>query len=242
MATITTAKRRRGSSSAATVLLLTGAGRLHQALAFGSFPGNAAAHAGTFTTVHCGTSIGVRGTASIGRNVAAAAPYAPSALQHGIGIGIALTALHAETPGGAGGGATGGSWSSSPASSRHAQSRRDHKTAMEGAILVEWEPISELERRIEDGIHYEHFPDFEHMRQQARTARRGRSRSGGGGSRGGRADADQVDATTDRVNTNGEMDDADVNLESAQGVFVGFRVTEEEVDRLRSADPADYSV
>ena len=106
---------------------------------------------------------------------------------------------------------------------------------MEGAILVEWEPISELERRIEDGIHYEHFPDFEHMRQQARTARR---RSGGGGS--GRVDANQVDSTTDHVNGNVDGDDA--NLESAQGVFVGFRVTKEEVDRLRSADPADYSV
>ena len=35
--------------------------------------------------------------------------------------------------------------------------------------------------------------------------------------------------------------DDDANLESTQGVFVGFRVTEEEVDRLRSADPADYS-
>ena len=111
---------------------------------------------------------------------------------------------------------------------------------MEGAILVEWEPISELERRIEDGIHYEHFPDFEHMRQQARTARTARRRSGGGGS--GRVDANQVDSTTDHVNVNGNVDGDDANLESAQGVFVGFRVTEEEVDRLRSADPADYSV
>ena len=232
MATITAAKRRRGSSStlsmpttgtaATAVLLLTaGAGRLHHALAFGSSGGNAHTHASTFTTARhrCGTG------SSIGCRVRKNA------------IGIELTTLRAETPGGTGGSTTGGSWSSSPSSSHHAQSRRDHKTAMEGAILVEWEPISELERRIEDGIHYEHFPDFEHMRQQARTARR---RSGGGGS--GRVDANQVDSTTDHVNVNGNVDGDDANLESAQGVFVGFRVTEEEVDRLRSADPADYSV
>ena len=119
---------------------------------------------------------------------------------------------------------------------------------------MEWEPISELERRIEDGIHYEHFPDFEHMfgseeaqrlRKQARTARRARRRSGGGGGGGGSGwvDTDQVDSTKDYVNAdNGMEGDDDAHLESAQGVFVGFRVTEEEVDRLRSADPADYSV
>ena len=39
----------------------------------------------------------------------------------------------------------------------------------------------------------------------------------------------------------GVADDDDANLEAAQGVFVGFRVTEEEVDRLRSADPDDFS-
>lgn len=29
-------------------------------------------------------------------------------------------------------------------------------TARESAVIVEWEPVSELERRIEDGVHYEH--------------------------------------------------------------------------------------
>ena len=32
------------------------------------------------------------------------------------------------------------------------------KTAMDSAVLAEWEPVSELERRIEDGILYEHWP------------------------------------------------------------------------------------
>ena len=35
---------------------------------------------------------------------------------------------------------------------------RIQKSAMESAVLVEWEPVSELERRIEDGILYEHWP------------------------------------------------------------------------------------
>lgn len=30
------------------------------------------------------------------------------------------------------------------------------KTSMESAVNVEWEPMSELDRRIEDGVHYEH--------------------------------------------------------------------------------------
>ena len=129
---------------------------------------------------------------------------------------------------------------------------------MEGAILVEWEPISELERRIEDGVHYEHFPDFEHVygseeaqrlrkrAARARTARRAeRRRSGGGGGGGGGwtgGAGDQV-RSADGANTIGDgvADDDDANLEAAQGVFVGFRVTEEEVDRLRSADPDDFS-
>jgi hypothetical protein len=33
--------------------------------------------------------------------------------------------------------------------------KRD-KTAIESAVNVEWEPMSELDRRIEDGVHYEH--------------------------------------------------------------------------------------
>lgn len=32
------------------------------------------------------------------------------------------------------------------------------KTSRESAIFVEWEPMTELERRIEDGINYEHIP------------------------------------------------------------------------------------
>ena len=53
--------------------------------------------------------------------------------------------------------------STSPSSSHHSSNSnaRHQFTAMESAVRVEWEPVSELERRIEDGIHYEHWPSNE---------------------------------------------------------------------------------
>mmetsp|Transcript_19663 Transcript_19663/g.48341 ORF Transcript_19663/g.48341 Transcript_19663/m.48341 type:complete len:138 (+) Transcript_19663:141-554(+) len=77
------------------------------------------------------------------------------------------------------------------------------KTARESACNVEWEPMSELERRIEDGIHYEHIPNHysqNHGNPYSRTA----SKDG---------------------------------VPYSQGVFVGYRMTEEEYGRLKSADP-----
>ena len=242
MTSMITAKRRRARSSplattgtaAAAAVLLLGAGRLHHALAFSS--------AGTFTTAAAACDMG--GSGAPRRCIPMSAP-SPTALQAEAGTGT-------------------GPWSSSSPTSHNShnnagQSQR-HKTAMEGAILVEWEPISELERRIEDGVHYEHFPDFEHVygseeaqrlrkrAARARTARRAeRRRSGGGGGGGGGGwtggAGDQVRSADSSANTMGDgvADDDDANLEAAQGVFVGFRVTEEEVGRLRSADPDDFS-
>ena len=37
------------------------------------------------------------------------------------------------------------------------QRRAPSRTARESAVTVEWEPRSELERRIEHGVNYEHF-------------------------------------------------------------------------------------
>ena len=244
MTSMITAKRRRARSSplattgtaAAAAVLLLGAGRLHRALAFSS--------AGTFTTAAAACDMG--GSGAPRRCIPMSAP-SPTALQAEAGTGTGT-----------------GPWSSSSPTSHNShnnagQSQR-HKTAMEGAILVEWEPISELERRIEDGVHYEHFPDFEHVygseeaqrlrkrAARARTARRAeRRRSGGGGGGGGGGwtggAGDQVRSADSSANTMGDgvADDDDANLEAAQGVFVGFRVTEEEVGRLRSADPDDFS-
>ena len=47
---------------------------------------------------------------------------------------------------------------SSPWGSRGSSTGVPSRTACEGAVNVEWEPMSELDRRIEDGIHYEHIP------------------------------------------------------------------------------------
>ena len=80
---------------------------------------------------------------------------------------------------------------------------------------VEWEPMTELERRVEDGVHYEHLTNEAHKKsqqQQQQTRRRNIHRDG-----------------TD-------LDDDD-DIPSKRGVFIGYRYTEEEYHRLKSADP-----
>jgi hypothetical protein len=78
------------------------------------------------------------------------------------------------------------------------------KTARETATLVEWEPMTELERRIEDGVHYEHMP--------SRPNANGKSRKN-------KSKAVCTDSP------------------SVRGIFVGYRATSEEYDRLKCADP-----
>jgi hypothetical protein len=39
------------------------------------------------------------------------------------------------------------------------------KTARESAFNVEWEPMTELDRRLEDGVNYEHMPSQAHKRR-----------------------------------------------------------------------------
>lgn len=80
------------------------------------------------------------------------------------------------------------------------------KTARESACNVEWEPMSELERRIEDGVSYEHIPQPLYKRKKDRS----------------------------RQTRTASMD----NIPSTQGVFCGYRYTEIEYDRLKSADPS----
>ena len=77
--------------------------------------------------------------------------------------------------------------------------KRD-KTAIESAVNVEWEPMSELDRRIEDGVHYEH----EHCKFSQKQPR-------------------EVAPKED--------------IPVARGVFCGYRITPEEYNRLKSADP-----
>jgi len=87
-----------------------------------------------------------------------------------------------------------------------AQSRTT--VARESAVLVEWERMSELERRLEDGVNYEHFSSSSDSnlaagRKRASTQRKNSASAGGTG----------------------------------RGVFCGYRSTQEEHDRLKSADP-----
>lgn len=77
--------------------------------------------------------------------------------------------------------------------------RNKSNTARESAVIVEWEPVtlSELERRIDEGINYQKCREKE----------------------------GDIHAHEDRH----------------QGIFCGYKVTEEEVSRLKSANPDDYS-
>jgi len=87
--------------------------------------------------------------------------------------------------------------------------RSSSSTARDSAVHVEWEPVPELQRRIEDGIYYEHWRDHE---------------THGGSS--SRVDANDADGGAEEI-------------ASVQGVFFGYRVTREEYTRLKSADPDD---
>lgn len=100
-----------------------------------------------------------------------------------------------------------------PSSFRQQRSR----TARESAVLVEWERLSELERRIEDGFRYMHDPEAFSSSVFAthRTNPNCAARSGSG---------------------NAHMED-----NALPGVFCGYRVMPEEYNRLRSADPRDSS-
>lgn len=92
-------------------------------------------------------------------------------------------------------------------------------TARDSAVLVEWEPVPEIQRRIDEGVHYEHWEEYgsggprHRRRTQSANAKRGPSAGG-----------------TPRV----------------RGVFCGYRATKEEYSRLKSADPdeptPDYSI
>ena len=79
------------------------------------------------------------------------------------------------------------------------------RTALENAVLVEWERRSELERRIEDGVLYEHFEEDSYPGTQQNNHRRSNKPS--------------FQDTTPK----------------SRGVFCGYRGTKEERDRLKSA-------
>jgi hypothetical protein len=93
------------------------------------------------------------------------------------------------------------------------------RTACESAVLVEWERMTELDRRIEDGFRYEHDPD--HYQSSFMRSRRQSSSQPGG---------------TCRASQNHGGKDA---LPCHRAVFFGYRTTPEEYGRLRSASPTE---
>ena len=78
------------------------------------------------------------------------------------------------------------------------------RTACDSAVNVEWEPMSELDRRIEDGIHYEHIPGHYESQRHSKAKRIAET----------------------------EEDD----LEPVRAVFCAYRYSEEDYNRLKSAD------
>lgn len=88
------------------------------------------------------------------------------------------------------------------------------KTSRESAVIAEWEPVSNLERRIEEGMNYHHDPfSYESIRQSRKHGRR-------------------------RMNVGKQMMEDD-DITRVHGVFVGYRVTKEERARMKSAHPVD---
>mmetsp|Transcript_9399 Transcript_9399/g.28066 ORF Transcript_9399/g.28066 Transcript_9399/m.28066 type:complete len:156 (+) Transcript_9399:198-665(+) len=84
------------------------------------------------------------------------------------------------------------------------------KTVCESAVNVEWEPMSELERRIEDGVHYEHIPNHYDVVQQMPGCH----------------------PKAKRIVNEEEAD----NAPGVRAVFCAYRYSEEDYNRLKSAD------
>jgi hypothetical protein len=95
---------------------------------------------------------------------------------------------------------------------------RSGSTARESAVIVEWEPVSELQRRIDEGVNYEHWVDD----YDVQTTSNGRP---------GRRSRRQGSQT---VNAAGQQS---AGPPTVKGVFCGYKSTNEERGRLRSADP-----
>ena len=87
------------------------------------------------------------------------------------------------------------------------------KTACESAVIVEWEPMTELERRIEDGIHYEHIQPSRSQHHSSKD----------GPSQGNRAFKEKDS-------------EEEESQPKTRAVFCGYRYSEDEYNRLKSAD------
>ena len=119
---------------------------------------------------------------------------------------FALTSLSAYSP------SPGGP---SPWGSRGSSAGVPSRTACESAVNVEWEPMSELNRRIEDGIHYEHMPHhYESVNQNQKASRMP----------GCHSNAKRI------------VEDEDDDINTVRAVFCAYRYSEDDYNRLKSAD------
>jgi len=115
------------------------------------------------------------------------------------------TSLSAYTP------PTGGSSQYSTWGSRSNGSTVPSKTACESAVNVEWEPMTELERRVEDGIYYEHIPN--HYRE-----------------------AQQMPGCHPKAKRLIDTEEEEEDSPGVRAVFCAYRYSEEDYNRLKSAD------
>ena len=129
---------------------------------------------------------------------------------------VATTQLAALPPSQSAGHAGGTSFTKaaqhSSAAWRRAVNHHRHKafsvptqSARESAVIVEWEPMTELERRIEDGIHYDHMRQCQNQGEETHSFAENGSK---------------------REETN----------PSTRAVFCGYRFSQDEYSRLKSAN------
>ena len=85
--------------------------------------------------------------------------------------------------------------------------------------MLDWEQRTELERRVDDGSHYDHFRDF-----CCRDATKNAATKDGG---------------AHDKKPNREEEDDDPSTPTLPGIFCGYRFTEDERERLRSAHAVD---
>lgn len=127
---------------------------------------------------------------------------------------LAMTSLSAYSP--SSGGSTHNMHSSSRWGSRSTSASVPSKTACESAVNIEWEPMSELNRRIEDGIHYEHMPNHYQSQNQYQKG----SRMPG------------CHSKAKRIVDWGDDDDS----HEVRAVFCAYHYSTEDYNRLKSAD------
>ncbi len=100
--------------------------------------------------------------------------------------------------------------------SSHAQPTTSF-TARESAVLVDWEPVSELDRRIDDGMLFEHDKTTTSSSKSHQRSHR--------------------DRNNHQHSSSNHQDSA--ATPTFRGIFCGYRMTSYEYQRLKSAHPAN---